>query len=184
MKNFVKILSLVAFAFIFVFSLQSCKKTDSFYNEFKDAGADIDKDNCFDVIKVSDAKQMKENNESFVLLLGTSKSSSCVNQITQIQEEVDYLGYEGSILFINIKNILKKSDDIKSAAKSLGIKSDSIKEGSLICVIYSNGAVVADSNDKDGHGEFIKKFIVDSEDSFSYVALVDFIYESEVYSRL
>ena len=181
MKKFIKILSLMALVLTLGLSLISCGSS-GFYKNYHDAGADIDKDNCFEVIKVKKAKDMITNKESFVLFLGSYKIDSCVNGVTSIQNEVEYVGYEGTILFIDITSTLKSASDITDTAKTLGMKETSLAEvQTLICLIYKNGNLIVNSNDDSLSGDNSAKFVIGA--TFSFKAVVDFINETEEYQR-
>ncbi len=180
MKKFAKILSLIALAFVFSFSLVSCGSS-SFYDHYKDAGADIEKDNCFEVIKVNEAKSMIANKESFIVFLGTYESSDCAEGVEQIQKEVDDIDYEGTILYIEITSIMESSSKQSETAKILGIKESSLNTQTLICLMYKNGTLIVNSNDDTLSGDNSAKFIVGSR--FSFKAVVDFIAETEEYQR-
>ena len=113
MRKITKFLSLFAFAFVMLISLASCGSS-GFYKDYHDAGADIDKDHCFEVVSVSEAKTMITNKESFILFMGSYTFDSCVKTVGTIQSEVDNIDYEGSILYLDITKI------VKSTSKMIG----------------------------------------------------------------
>ena len=185
MKKFSKILSLFALAFVMLLTFASCGSS-GFYKDYHDAGADIEKKNCFDVISVSDAKKMISNKESFIVFLGTYTKENCVNTVTAIQEEVDSIDYEGDILYIDLTSVIKSNSKITSARTSLGSSSTPISEKTLtgftdtLVFMYENGKLKMDSEDNK-YDDVKSQFLINSK--ISYRAIVDYIAESDVYSR-
>ncbi|MCR5350321.1 MAG: hypothetical protein K6E20_04940 [Acholeplasmatales bacterium] len=185
MKKISKFLSLIALAFVMLLSFASCDSS-GFYKDYHDAGADIEKENCFNVISVSDAKKMISNKESFIVFLGTYTKSKCVNTVEVIQEEAENIDYEGEVLYIELTSILKSNTKINDARTSLGTNSTPISEKTFtefqntIVLMYDEGKLKMDSQDYK-YDAITKQFEVN--DVISYRAVVDYISESEVYSR-
>ena len=181
MRKITKFLSLFAFAFVMLISLASCGSS-GFYKDYHDAGADIDKDHCFEVVSVSEAKTMITNKESFILFMGSYTFDSCVKTVGTIQSEVDNIDYEGSILYLDITKIVKSTSKMISTAKSLAIKEETLSKTTTTVLMYKDGIIKMDSQDTDRYSDGIKSFSNGSE-TIAYRAVVDYIAESDVYSR-
>ena len=62
----------------------------NFYKDWSDAGATIEKDHIFEAISLEDAKSKIDNDETFVLVLGTSEAEGASSSITILQQQAIY----------------------------------------------------------------------------------------------
>ncbi len=141
---------------VMVLVMASCSEY-SFYKDFHDAGADIEEKNIFEIITLEEAKTKKESGETFVLLYGSSTSSSCVSLVTSLQAQAEYLGNtEATIYFLNSKEYdsTSKCREVKDAIRM----HDPSKDGSPILMTFKATAVDIDTSNKDKvrTKEFIK----------------------------
>ena len=106
MNKFKKILSAVAVSICFMMGLASCTST-TFYQEWHEAGATIEEDNCFKALTADEVKEKRDNKESFVVFVGASTVEKAVTAVSQIQAQADATGYDGAVYFVNTKDGLK-----------------------------------------------------------------------------
>ncbi|MCM1131106.1 MAG: hypothetical protein NC310_03340 [Roseburia sp.] len=160
MKKFLKAISIMSILFVMVLAMTSCSGY-SFYKDFHDAGAEIEKDNIFELITLEEAKAKKENGDTFVLLYGSSSNSNCVNIVSTLQAQAEYLGNtEATIYFLNSKDYTttSKCREVKDAIRM----HDPSKDGSPIIMTFKATAVDIDTSNKDKvkTKEFIKDNVV------------------------
>lgn len=133
----------------------------SFYNDFHNAGADIEKDHIFELITLEEAKEKKEKGDTFVLLYGASSNQSCVTVVTSLQAQAEYLGNtDATIYFLNSKDYTttSKCREVKDAIRM----HDPSKDGSPIIMTFKATAVDIDTSNKDKvrTKEFIKNDVI------------------------
>lgn len=174
MKSLKKIVSTFVVALVLGLALTSCKGYN-FYNEFVEAGADIEKDNIFEVLTLEQVKTKIENDETFVLLYGTAESSSCVNVVTSLQAQAEYLEEEtDTIYFMDATDYIESSKKRKEIREALNIKDpmDSLSDAPVI-VIYKKGKVDIDTSNTESTRT--KKFLSDSG-AVQYASLASYIF--------
>ena len=103
-------LSALAVLISFGFALVSCN-SNSFYKEWKDAGAVIEEDNCFKLLSVDEVVSKRENEENFIVFLGassigSSKNQTAVDLVSSIQAQADAVNYDGYVL--SISDVIKR----------------------------------------------------------------------------
>lgn len=155
-----KLLSAMSILFVMVLTMTSCSGY-SFYNDFHNAGADIEKNHIFELITLDEAKQKKENGDTFVLLYGASSNETCVSLVTSLQVQAEYLGNaEATIYFLNAKDYTttSKCREVKDAIRM----HDPSKDGSPIIMTFKATAVDIDTSNKDKvrTKEFIKDDVI------------------------
>lgn len=166
MKRFLKLTSLMSVLLFIVVVMTGCSKYN-FYDDFKGAGADIEKENIFELITLDEIKAKKEAGETFVVLYGASSNSECVNVVTSLQAQAEYLGNEeATIYFFNSKdyNTTSKVREVKDQIKM----HNPSKDGSPIVITFKATAVDIDTSNTDKVRT--KEFIVDGEVKYSSLA--------------
>lgn len=149
MKNLKKIFAALIVAIVGAISLASCSSYN-FYKDWSNAGATIEKDNVFEVISLDDAKKKIDNDETFILVCATSSSSAAVTDMSVLQQQSDYLGFEGVLYFINAADHLTNKTSRDNIKNTLGIHDISVCATShVVIVAYSKGDIVIDSSDVD-----------------------------------
>lgn len=170
MTKFRKILSACAVAIAGICALASCGTT-SFYEEWKDAGAVIEEDNCFKAVTPDEVKAMADKKESFVVFIGSSKNTTAVQLVSDIQEQADNLYYEGTVYFVNTKDIMSSTQSQKDARAALGTKELADKNG-LVVACYKEGTLYFDTSNP---GDVTERFMVDG--SLDFDALATYVFE-------
>ena len=179
MKSFLRVITTFVVALVFGLALTSCSEYN-FYEEFVNAGADIEKDHIFEVLTLSEVEAKIEADETFVLVYGTAESSSCVNIVSSLQAQYEYLqdtledGKEVTIYFMDATDYIDSSKKRKEIREALNIKEpmDSTSDSPVI-VIYKNGKVDIDTSNKESTRT--KKFLNDAG-SLQYASLASYIF--------
>ena len=180
MNKFKKILSALAVVICFGFGLASCN-SNSFYKEWKDAGATIEEDNCFKLLSVDDVVSKRENKESFIIFLGASAIGSTTNQtavdlVSNIQAEADAVNYDGCVYFVNVKDAAKNLTEGQAVKDKLGVNELLGDSNGLVCVSYIKGDVYFDtSKAKKSIPDQLKRFVISG--SISFEALANYAFE-------
>ena len=169
MNKFKKIISALAVS-IALLPLASCGST-SFYDEWKEAGAEIKEDNIFSVLSVDDVVNKRDAKETFVIFVGSSSKSGAVDAVSSIQAQADNLDYDGLVYFVNTKDILKSIPLKKEATTKLGIKE--IDSSDLVVVCYKEGSVFFDTSSSDS--DHYERFMING--SLSYNALATYVFD-------
>ena len=109
MNKLLKKLALVMFAVIGLVNLASCGEYN-FYKDWSEAGANIESENIFEVLTLEEAKNKIANEEenTFILVVGTSQSSVAASSIETLQAQAEYLDYEGTIYFVDSTDYIEK----------------------------------------------------------------------------
>lgn len=146
MKNIKKIFAALVVVFIGVISLASCSSYN-FYKDWSKAGATVEKENVFEVISLDEAKAKIDNDETFVVVCGTSASSVGVTDISIYQQQADYLGFDGVIYFINAADHLVNKESRNNIKSTLGIHDINVcATSNVVTVVYNKGDVLIDSS--------------------------------------
>ena len=147
MKKFLKGFALVAILFISLINLCSCY---DFYKDFHDAGATIEQTNNYEVLSLDQAKGKIDNKETFILVLATSKSSTCVTRISTLQEQATYFGFEGKLYFVDMTDYKDTASGRKNLRESLKVKgySNNLTGTDAVVVCYTKGEVTIDTSAK------------------------------------
>ena len=132
---------------LFTFVLASCS-SESFGDKWIKAANDLaigpnqdyfDED-YYKTISVNKAKNMIDDNETFLVLLGNRGNNDAVfNVILRIPYDAQEVAYEGKFYFIDTTDLLKdnKSSEI---TKKLGIKAaETDYTDGIVMVCYNNG---------------------------------------------
>ena len=177
MKKFIKGLALVMLVACGLVGLTSCNKYN-FYKDWTDAGADLEKYNhIFKAITLEEAKAKKDANETFILVIGTSQSSSAVASINMLQIQADYLEFKGTVYFVDSTDYLGKGATRIEVKEALGIKALShLTTADLIVVTYKDGVIQLDtSDDKSEMLEFFEtEYATLSMEAIAYYLFRDF----------
>lgn len=175
MKKFVKAICMTSILCVLLFFMASCSGYN-FYDDFHKAGADIEKDHIFQIITLEEAKQKKENGDTFVLLYGSSSNTGCVNLVTKLQAQAEYLGNTDAVIYyLNSTeyNSSSKRSEVREAIKM----HDPSKDGSPIVMIFtsapSSSRVDVDTSFTDSSQT--KKFM--EAGSIQYSSLASYIFK-------
>ncbi len=173
------IASLAAFMLIIcgLFTLASCNN-DSFYNEWHSAGAEIETDNVFKSVTVSDVENLIKDSENntFALFMGSSANSGSVSDVTAMQYTANVKNYDGKVYFLTTTNLIKNNfvGNVKEIKEKLGNKVDISEFGTnVVCVMYEKGRIKFITTDKTD--EDVKQFIIDG--SVSIVSVLEYVIE-------
>ena len=179
MKRFLKGALSLMVALVGLIGLTSCNDEYDFYEDFTEAGVDLDKDDMiYEAITLDQAKAKIEAEETFYLAIGTSQSKSTVSNIATLQIQADYLGFDGTVYFVDSTDYIAKKADRNKVREDLGIHN--ITESttlSLIIVVYKEGKIVLDTSytinndhvDNDTLAPFYKPGYLDYEAIASYL---------------
>ena len=94
MKRFLKALTTLSLTIMLLVVFTSCN-ANKFYKEWSKAGANIEKENVFEVIELEQVEAKIAAGDTFVLIYATSESSSAVSAVTSFQAQYDYLCTNG-----------------------------------------------------------------------------------------
>lgn len=98
MKHIKKIIATVVLSITLLLSMTGCSGY-SFYNDWHQAGADIDRSHIFISIDIDEVARKIEANETFALLYATSESQASVAVVTSLQIQAEYLGCEDKHIY-------------------------------------------------------------------------------------
>lgn len=149
MKRFIKITALLSMALLVV-GLSSCTSEYNFYKDWSEAGASISEDHIYTTISLEEAEAKIENNEKFALVVATSQSVSARNTIVVIQNQAEYLSYEGTIYFVDATNYIETSALRQQLRSALRLKTNySASTQQAIVACYENGTKYLDTSNLD-----------------------------------
>lgn len=151
----------------------------NFYKDWSEAGATIEKDHIFEAISLDEAKSKIDNDETFVLVLGTSEASSAKNSITVLQQQADYFEFDKKLYFINATSYLSKISDRKTLQETLGITDSSKISSNIVVVCYNRGEIVLDTSKKTDDAS-LENFV--SSGSINYQALASYLFNDFIYN--
>lgn len=148
MKKFIKGLAVVMLVACGLVGLTSCGKYN-FYKDWTEAGASLEKnEHIYEALTLEEAKAKKDAEETFILVIGTSQSKTAVNSITMLQTQAEYLGYEGTVYFVDSTDYIEKLKTRSEVKEALGIKNlPSLSTADLVVVAYEKGAIKLDTSD-------------------------------------
>lgn len=174
MKQITKIIGAFIVASVMLITMASCSGY-SFYDDWSSAGADIEKDNVFITVTLEEVKAKIENDDTFALIYATSKSSSCVNVITSLQTQAEYLGCEDkNIYFLDATNYISSStsrSEVRSATNMHEAMSSTT--GEPVIITYNKGVVGVDTSNK--NRTMTKRFLDGT--TVQYASLASYIYK-------
>lgn len=177
MKKFIKGLAMFMLVACGLVGLTSCDNYN-FYKDWTDAGAELEKnEHIFEALTLDEAKAKREAGETFILVIGTSQSTTAVASITMLQTQADYLGFEGKVYFVDSTDYIEKGSTRLQVKEALGIKSlSSLPQADLIVVTYEEGAIKLDtSDDKNEMLEFFEgQYSTLSMEAIAYYLYRDF----------
>lgn len=184
MNRFKKICSALAVMISFGLALASCG-TQSFYDEWNQAGATIETDNCFKVLTADEVAEKREAKESFVIFIGasaiqTTTNTKAVDLVSTIQAEADAINYDGYVYFVNAKDAMLTLSEQKAMKEKLKVNEITDSYG-LVCVSYVKGEVYFDTSAIKGNNipDQLKRFVVnEGSDTISFKALANFVFEN------
>lgn len=178
MKKFLKRFALLAVLFISLINLTSCY---DFYKDFHDAGATIEKTNNYEVLSLDQAKDKINNKETFILVLATSKSSNCVDRISNIQEQATYFDFKNRIYFVDMTDYKDTASGRKNLRESLKIKgySNNLTGTDAVVVCYTKGEVTIDTSAK-LTSDALKFVVNDGASSINYDKLCAYLFNDFV----
>lgn len=171
MSKFIKGISALAVILVAAVMLASCEY--NFYGDWSKAGAEIEKENIFEVVTVDSAKAMIEEDKTFVLVLGSSNATLAPSTMTTLQDDADYLGFEGKLQFIDCAEFVNKPADRKMLKEAFGVNDPSKISSNLVVLIYDKGNLLLDTTDA-ATDDKLKHFVDGS--SVNYSALATYIY--------
>lgn len=137
MTKFMKCLSILSVLVIGFMVLVGCNDSESFYERWTAAGAEIEQDNVFKVVSVDDVVEMIDDDASFIVFVGSSTNTISVSSVSYIQNDADMMNYEGKVYFVDITDATGISAR-KNVNEKLGIDID--KTTDLIAACYVNGS--------------------------------------------
>ena len=173
MKHIKKIIATVVLSITLLLSMSGCSGY-SFYNDWHQAGADIDRSHIFISIGIDEVARKIEANETFALLYATSESQASVAVVTSLQIQAEYLGCEDKhIYFLNAANYLSTSALRKEVKEKTKIH-DPMDETSddPIIITYDQGRVDVGTSYKSKPAT--KKYLVDN--TVQYASLASHIF--------
>lgn len=171
MSKFIKSVSALAVIVIAALTLASCKY--NFYNDWSNAGAEIEKENVFEVLEVDSAKAKVDADDTFVLVFGTTKAVSAAATVTTLQATADALEFDGTLYYVDCTDYINKPADRKMLKETFGLNDSNQISSNLVIAIYDKGELLLDTSDKLDDTK-LKNF-VDGE-SVNYAALATYIY--------
>ena len=171
MKKFIAYLSAFILIVVGAISLSSCSKS-SFYSEWHKAGANIEKDNIFDMLTVDEVASKLEEKESFAVFFGSSNDSQSVKDVSSMQYTADVKNYEGKVYFLTTTK-LKKNTKMKEIKEKIKVDISDM-ETSVQCVLFENGKITFNTSD-DKYESENKKFKIDDE--LSIIAVLEYVIE-------
>ncbi len=140
MKKRFKFMGIFAIAISFAFLLVSCSGS-KFYRTFKNAGAEIEEENCFTELTLDEFTAKKENKDDFVILLLNSDSSTSIKNVSIIQYECDNQARDAVVyVFDVVKGLssvslgeeMRQTFGVKEIASDLGFVAVGIQDGKLL----------------------------------------------------
>ena len=173
MKRLLKALTTLSVAFMLLVVFTSCNAY-KFYKEWSKAGADIEKENVFEVIELADVEAKIAAGDTFVVIYASSENSEAVATITSFQAQYDYLCTNGEerVIYVVDSTEIDKPSERTAAKKSLGVAKELPKNGAPLIVTYINGVTDVESNWTDKIQT--KEFIVSGR--LNYSSLCSYIY--------
>jgi hypothetical protein len=171
MKKIVAYLSAFILIIVGTLSLSSCSKK-SFYSEWNKAGANIEKDNMFEMITVDEIESKLGNKEeSFAVFFGSSNDSQSVKDVSAMQYTADVKNYEGKVYFLTTTK-LKTQSKMKEIKEKIKVDISDM-DASVQCVLFEKGKVEFNTSKKDS--DEVKKFKIDEE--ISIIAVLEYVIE-------
>lgn len=168
MKKLKKYIIPVIMGFIFIFSLASCG-SNSFYNEWHNAGAEIEENNVFKSVTLDDVTSKINAKESFALFIGCKDDKDAVAAVSKIQYLATNVNYEGKINFLTVA---KDSTDKRRKVKEV-VGLDYYESSSVSVAMFDDGELVIDSINKT-HFSLNDNFIVNGE--MNVLALAEYAF--------
>lgn len=174
MSKLVKVLSAVAVMILGLTTLVGCGY--NFYEDWSEAGAEIEKTNVFEAIDLEKAKSKIENDDSFVLVIGCSQSNVAVTSVSTIQELADYYEYNGKLFFVDATEYISNMSVRNELKTALGIKEPimSTTSSDVIIVIYEQGEIKLDSSNMKYDENYFEEFQLNG--SLNVEALAAYIF--------
>ncbi len=175
MKKLMKAISFMTCMLVMVLAMTSCSGY-SFYNDFHDAGAEIEKENIFEIISLEEAKTKKENGDTFVLLYGSSSNSNCVALVSSLQAQAEYLGKaDATIYFLNSKDYTTSSKcrEVKDAI----MMHDPTKDGSPIIMTFISAPTASRVDVDTSNRDKVKTKEFISGGAIQYASLASYIFK-------
>ncbi len=144
MSKISRIISGFAVLFIVGITLVSCGGYN-FYQVWKDAGADIQKDHVFEVISLESAKKKIEEDQTFVLVIATPNASSA-KSIEVLEKQAEYFNFDKKLYFIDITKELESLTSRKEVKEALNIFETAKAASNVLVVCYNKGDVILDTS--------------------------------------
>lgn len=175
MNKFKKIISACAVSICFMMGLASCKST-SFYQEWHEAGATIEEDNCFKVLTAEEVTAKREAEESFCIFLGSSEVEKARSTVSNIQAQAEAVNYDGKVYFVNTKEALTTLSGAQKLHDTLSVNELNDSNG-LVCVCYIKGKVHFDTSNTKKYSDELQRFMIDSATVVDFNAIANFVFE-------
>lgn len=178
MKKLTKTFAILSFVFMALFLFASCDKEYNFYEDWHEAGADIEEDNIYKVITLDEAKEKISNGDKFVLIYAASKIDNVVNYdsvelISTFQVQAEYLGNTTATIYVLDSSKYTSKDDRKLIRETLNMH-EAPSNGSPVVLVYNKVLEVDTSNKNGNNGTKSKDFLVNG--SYSYASLASYVF--------
>lgn len=172
MRRLLKALTTLSLAFMLLVVFTSCNE-DKFYEEWSEAGAQIEETHIFKEIELEDVKVKIENGDTFVLIYAASTNTSAVSAISSFQAQYDYLCTNGEerVIYVLDSTEFDKPTEKAKVKEYLQVFKELPKNGSPLVVTYNKGVIDIESNwtDKNQTKEFIVNGKLDYSSLCSYI---------------
>lgn len=172
MRKLLKALVALSFVFTLMLAATSCSSEYDFYEDWSEAGAEIEKDNIFEVITLDEAKAKIANKDTFVLLYASSSAPTAVRVVNTLQAQAEYLGAsEDAVIYFVDATDYTTSSDRNLVKEALKIRRDVPDNGSPVVMTYNAGIVYVDTTwtDKIATKQFVFNGSVDYSCLASYI---------------
>ena len=177
MNKFKKIISALAVSICFMMGLASCSET-SFYQEWHEAGATIEEDNCFKVLTAEEVSTKREAQESFCVFLGSSDVEKARTTVSNIQAQAEAVNYDGKVYFVNTKEALATISAAQALREKLSVNELNDSNG-LVCVCYIKGNVYFDTSDTKKYNDRLQRFIIEEGGTVvDFNAIANYVFDN------
>lgn len=186
MSKFGKMLSALAIVMISLITLVGCKDDSyNFYEDWTSAGAKFSEDHIFEVISLDKANEMIENDETFVLLYGYSGDTYSPACIQTMQEQAEYLEYDGKVYFVETSsyNTVKGRKEVREKLNIPDMNSlTDVNVVTMVCCLYIDGDLEFGTYDGSNDDEielfgFNKNAAEGSKGYINYEALSQYLFK-------
>ncbi|MBQ9124151.1 MAG: hypothetical protein IJY14_00525 [Acholeplasmatales bacterium] len=148
MSKFGKIVSALAIVLVSMLTLVSCGGDDEGYNfeeDWANHNVELPDDHIFEVISLDKANEKINNGETFILFYGTSDSQyagMAADGIQKMQDQAEYLGFDGTVYYINITdyNSMSGREEVREKLNIPDMDTlNDVNSITLVCCLYVDG---------------------------------------------